>query len=594
MTNIKECIIVGGGPSIEPYRDILPSILKNKFVILCNYAYKHFPGTILTFTDRDFYFPNQDCLEKKCHPYIYEELKKLPLIIGINHNGIEEFKLDNTILLDKKYREHLTGIFALKLAEMLIESGNIYLCYSEDTEVFTNQGWKYFKDLDKSELILTRKANGETEWSPILNYYKYNYDGIMKHIKSKGIDLLVTPDHSQCLLSKSNKEYIFKPINKLTNSNYKIPKIFNWRCTRKNYFILPGYTIKYKQLNHYRTKTVPNIKIKMNDWLAFLGLYISEGCCLLRKDRSNCELIIYQNHNKKSDKLIESILKKLPFNYSYHKRGWVIYDKRLINYLKKLGKCKNKYIPTELKNLPKEQLLILINSLMFGDGHTDKKRSTNYYFTVSKQLADDIQEIAYKCGNNAEIYDRRGRKCKISTKPNHIGLKSYTVYFNKNNKQGNVNNIVSGNLVFNHKIKNINYSGKIYDITVNNHTLWVRRNGVCVWSGNCGFDWTRRQGLPERDPNYNPNDNKLTLHYYKKEIIHRGNNFFGYYENHNPDNDFKPYINKKDIKIFNVSPNSNIECFEKINYEKFLQHLTSEVINQGILRVYIKNKLIRL
>lgn len=28
----------------------------------------------------------------------------------------------------------------------------------------------------------------------------------------------------------------------------------------------------------------------------------------------------------------------------------------------------------------------------------------------------------------------------------------------------------------------------VYDLTVNNHTLWVRRNNTPVWSGNCPYD----------------------------------------------------------------------------------------------------------
>jgi len=80
-----------------------------------------------------------------------------------------------------------------------------------------------------------------------------------------------------------------------------------------------------------------------------------------------------------------------------------------------------------------------------------------------------------------------------------------------------------------------------------------------------GFDWNKRLGLPERDPNYNPNSD-LQIHYYN-DIEHRGIGYVGYYENHNPDKEFKSTI-KKDIKIYNVSPESNINCFEKITYEK--------------------------
>jgi hypothetical protein len=123
MTNLNEIIIIGGGNSIKKGLSIgLRERLIGKCVITCNYAYKHFDHTFLAFCDRNFYKP-----QDSNNPDIYEELKTLPLIVGINDNGIEEFKLDNTILLDKKYRVNLTGMFALRLATMLMEEGTIYL-----------------------------------------------------------------------------------------------------------------------------------------------------------------------------------------------------------------------------------------------------------------------------------------------------------------------------------------------------------------------------------------------------------------------------------------------------------------------------------
>ena len=128
---MNEIIIIGGGASIKPYINVLQPLLATKFTIACNYAYKTFPSTFLAFMDREFYVPDyaKNYADKNTvrHPDIYEELKQLPLIVGINQNGIEEFRLDNTILLDKKERENLTGIFALKLAETLMDKGVIYL-----------------------------------------------------------------------------------------------------------------------------------------------------------------------------------------------------------------------------------------------------------------------------------------------------------------------------------------------------------------------------------------------------------------------------------------------------------------------------------
>ncbi len=124
---VSEIIVLGGGASISPHISSLQPVLASKCVVACNYAYKHFPCTFLCFQDRDFYKPRPDDRGVLPNPDCYEELKKLPLIVGINHSGTDESKLNNTILLNHKEEESLTGIFALKMALRLMESGIIYL-----------------------------------------------------------------------------------------------------------------------------------------------------------------------------------------------------------------------------------------------------------------------------------------------------------------------------------------------------------------------------------------------------------------------------------------------------------------------------------
>jgi hypothetical protein len=155
----KECIIIGGGPSIKPQISLLQTLCATKFTILTNYAFKTFPGTFTCFTDRNFYFPNAS-ME---NPNIYDELKELSLIIGINHNGVDEFKLNNTILLDKSEKENLTGVFALKLALRLMETGTVYLL-----------GFDWTRRTNLPE----RDPNYNPKSSVPTHYYNINHRGI--------------------------------------------------------------------------------------------------------------------------------------------------------------------------------------------------------------------------------------------------------------------------------------------------------------------------------------------------------------------------------------------------------------------------------
>ena len=135
----NECIICGGGSSISEGLILgLKDRIKDKFVIVLNYSYKYFNHSLLCFGDKEFY---KSTKEDGIYPDIYEELGKLPLIIGMKQFNDERILHPNTILLptvdhynrrnnikNGVYCSFLVGIFALSLAIYLMEGkGTIYL-----------------------------------------------------------------------------------------------------------------------------------------------------------------------------------------------------------------------------------------------------------------------------------------------------------------------------------------------------------------------------------------------------------------------------------------------------------------------------------
>jgi hypothetical protein len=463
-------------------------------------------------------------------------------------------------------RDGLTGMFALSYAIARDSYKEIYLCFSEDTEVFTSEGWKYFKDLIGDELILTRKYNGITGWSKINKKIEYDYKGYLNHIKSKGIDLLVTDEHKFGLVSNDKKEYTWKNVKNFNkNIKYFIPRTFIWKGKEKKYFFLPE-VLRLKKNKYWKTIS----KIEMTNWVKFLGLYLTEGCCSI--NGGNYKVTIYQNHTEKKDKYIKNILDNLPIKYHKHKRGWVFYNKQIVFYLKRFGRSYEKYIPKEILSLKKKYLSILLESMIFGDGSVDKKGNL-WYYSCSKQLIDDVQEIAFKCGYCGEIYDTNKlfKKTHICT----TKRRSWTVYIHKSKKQGNINRISVGNLLVKNHIKKTTYSGKLYDINVDNHTLWVRRNNICCWSGNCGYDF-----------GHNNKTARLT-HWYQdmpkaKELIGHNGLGMSYIYNHKVDgiaapnpkqgiNDFDVYKGLEE-KIYTVGF-SRIKSFDNISYERMFEIL---------------------
>ena len=88
---------------------------------------------------------------------------------------------------------------------------------------------------------------------------------------------------------------------------------------------------------------------------------------------------------------------------------------------------------------------------------------------------------------------------------------------------------------------------------------------------------------------------KGNTHYYpKNEIDHSGQGYVNWYKTHSSENSWSPFLNYKDIKIYNVSLSSNITCFEKISYRNMFKLLDYNTYNQTILRETIKSKLVAL
>jgi UDP-glucuronate decarboxylase len=146
--------------------------------------------------------------------------------------------------------------------------------------------------------------------------------------------------------------------------------------------------------------------IAMDDWLEFLGYYLSEGCVHVRQRTQTVNGREYQTqaHNiliaqeKPYGRFkIAACMSQLGFRfYDSDHHQFRIQSVQLAQVLAPLGKSHQRYIPREYMNLSVRQSRILFDALMLGDG-TPKGNGYAYY-SKSKQLADDVQELALRCG----------------------------------------------------------------------------------------------------------------------------------------------------------------------------------------------------
>ena len=69
-------------------------------------------------------------------------------------------------------------------------------CYDNETKIMTDEGWKYFWELDGGERVMVLDPEtGEQGWEVPMEYQRFEYDGKMYEIETKEGNLLVSPEH---------------------------------------------------------------------------------------------------------------------------------------------------------------------------------------------------------------------------------------------------------------------------------------------------------------------------------------------------------------------------------------------------------------
>ena len=333
-------------------------------------------------------------------------------------------------------------------------------CYDDQTEVLTLNGWKLFKDLKENDKVATLNPKTEQlEYHKPDRYISYDYRGKMfQVIGSNQIDLCVIPEH------------------KMFVSKYKSAN--DWR----DYELIEAKDIfddlvRYKKDCKWQGKEQKTIKIgskeiEMDTWLAFLGYFLSEGSLHYYKNNetksSQYQVIISQSKKANPDvcENIEAVLDEMGYKYSYIGHNYYISNKELYKHLENQDGQPSRFIPQEIKQLSSRQLTILFYALMEGDGHR------NNYYTISKQLADDVQEIVLKIGKSANINQKKWSVNDLCT----VQIQTLQTRPRVGEKRTNRNNAHN---------EWVDYNGKVYSCEVKNHILYVRRNGKTCWSGNC-------------------------------------------------------------------------------------------------------------
>jgi len=368
------------------------------------------------------------------------------------------------------------------------QPGSFYhLCYDDQTEVLTQNGWKLFKALTDEDEVATRQLD-----DPHIVYAKpiartaYLYEGPMYCLEQRRIDLCVTPNHRMVTSHKrgdGTEALRFQEAKDILGKYNRYHLTSEWEGEERETFTLPTY---YSLWKYQLPKSA--IELPMDDWLHFLGWYLAEGTVdgEWRKKAPN-RICINQKigaNSKEVNAVFEKIAAALGCTHSVYvfkdrdQEAHYLFCTQLAVYLAELGNSITKHMPHELLDLSKRQLGILFNAIMSGDGMwMDRDRQYGRYYTSSKQLADDVQELAIKLGLSANVsrIDRTEGTGWTKNPEYRVNFTKTTV-FQVNQQPDDSND-------WNDWIED--YAGMVYCCEVpGDGIVLVRRNGKPVWCGN--------------------------------------------------------------------------------------------------------------
>ena len=347
-------------------------------------------------------------------------------------------------------------------------------CVPKETEVYTENGWVNADKVSVGDNIYTLNLEtNQIQLEPITHLSDTIYNDELIHIYNKSsLDMVVTKNHKVVLWDRNDNQYELRAdelYDKILNKDSKV---------NHSYIKRGGDWVGVNR----ETFTVGDLEIPMMDWVAFMGIYLSDGHSSGTKGGELQNNVIITQVKEDSSNKIEELLDKLPFNYSIsNNKQYIINNKDLHELLFPLGHSQTKYIPSYLKELAPKYLNELLKWLLIGDGwnrHDRKGNLLREYYTTSIQLANDVNELFLKLGKGGSISTRTPKDRLIEGRL-ILAENSHTLFVVHEHKTKGI--YLDSRFT---KVEKIKHNDHVYGITVNNGTWLMRYNNKTVWTHN--------------------------------------------------------------------------------------------------------------
>ena len=344
-------------------------------------------------------------------------------------------------------------------------------CYSADTEVLTSKGWRLIKDVNvDDEIVSLNTETRKLENVGVEKTIQWESEGFGVEFKGSGVDLIVSEEHK--MLVMENGQLNFRLAKDLVGTN---PRLM------KNCFV-----------SEYDENTLDYKKGKL------LGFYLGNGWAYKNNTSGNSGIVLCKGGSIGGE-VIENIHKIAKLIYK--DKSVTLYEKDNVQHCKIdgksvydefvcLGKALDKDIPEwvwdssiDTKRGVFDGMMLADSNMFSARGYDSSSGGGLKYFTSSKNMANSFQRLCLEVGYSATIFEDK-RVGKVSNGTDSTG-KSYSIetknigYSVSINKKRNTPKLKQ-------KPKVVEYFGDFVCLSLKkNGTMYVRRKGKAVWSGNC-------------------------------------------------------------------------------------------------------------
>jgi len=356
--------------------------------------------------------------------------------------------------------EHVSAENRLRAdrSHMLLMGMDFGLCYDDETEVLTDSGWKFFRELDKErDKILARDPKtGVAAYEPINFIVDEPHDGEWLEWESQTLSMCVTPEHRVPLRSSDTGQVTFRTAR--------------WLAEHR------GTHATLDKTARVFGETPETIMGYDAEWFAwFMGIFMSDGS--VERASENSYRITIAQTKQEHRAVISRWLKGK--GWAESKQGFHKTDNVLGKYLYGLGSRKaDRRIPPEVMRLDGPLLQLFIEAFALGDGHVRPGHTGGAeitIYTAHKHIADQLQEMAVLAGGSAAVRVQRGQTSVFADGREVVSGDGYRLSFNSR-----IQSVAPRNARF----RVVRKKSRRYCVNVKHHVICVRRHGITHWNGN--------------------------------------------------------------------------------------------------------------